>query len=210
MVNSNILELFPTPVFTTMIPENFSRVVNWFYTQQMTSTDPSNYGENSQNNYLLNEPECTDLKNYILQLVSSFGNSLGFEYKEYKFGQSWLSYKHPGQHHTPHAHPNSLISGVMYFGDNTKDTPAIRFHKLSMGVNTPTILPKVISDTRNFKYAQTTFDIQFTPGLLLLFPSYLVHSVPVNNSNKVRCSLAFNAVPCEGFGDDRNLTELKF
>ncbi len=63
---------------------------------------------------------------------------------------------------------------------------------------------------RELKYAQKEFSIEFTPGLLLLFPSYLHHSVPLNKTEKTRCSLAFNVVPTVGFGEETSLTELKF
>jgi ectoine hydroxylase-related dioxygenase (phytanoyl-CoA dioxygenase family) len=109
-----------------------------------------------------------------------------------------------------HTHPNSLISGVFYFGEGSPKTSVVRFHKMSLNVNTPVIRPKLVSDKRELKYAQSEFNIEFIPGLLLLFPSYLHHSVPLNNTDKVRCSLAFNVVPTIGFGDERELTELKF
>ena len=210
--NHEIIELFPTPVYATVLPQHLSKVVPWFYKQEMLNeeVDAPNYGERSKNSYLLDEPECTELKTYILNSVNEYGKTMGFDYSEYRFGQSWLSYKHPGQHHTMHTHPNSLISGVFYFGEGSQETPVIRFHKMGVGTNVPTISPKLIDNKKDLKYAQPIFNIEFTPGLLLLFPSYLHHSVPVNNTDKVRCSLAFNVVPTVGFGDERSLTELKF
>lgn len=214
MLNQHeILELFPTPVYTSVLPQELSKVVPWFYSQEMLSeeVDASNYGERSKNTYLLDEPQCLGLKTYILEAVNEYGKTMGFDYNEYKFGQSWLSYKQPGQHHVIHTHSNSLISGVFYFGEGSQETPVIKFHKMGgIGINTSIISPKLVPDKRELKYTQTEFSIEFTPGLLILFPSYLHHSVPVNNTNKVRCSLAFNVVPIVGFGDEKNLTELKF
>lgn len=211
-INYEILELFPTPVFTTMIPLEFAKVVPWFYKQEMLSEeiDSPNYGERSKNSYILDEPESKDLKNFILPLVSQFGKQLGFDYDTYRFEQSWLSYKHPGQHHTMHSHPNSLISGVFYFGEPVDKTPAIKFHKLEGGFNVSYLSPKTVRNKRDLKFAQKEFSIEFTPGLLLLFPSYLHHSVPLNKTDKTRCSLAFNTIPIVGLGDETSLTELKF
>lgn len=211
-INYEILELFPTPVFTTALPLEFANIVPWFYKQEMLSEeiDSPNYGERSKNSYILNEPECSDLGNHILSIVPAFGKMLGLDYGSYKFSQSWLSYKHPGQHHTVHTHPNSLISGVLYFGEPVEKTPAIKFHKPIMGTNVSYIAPKEIADKRESKYGWKEFSIEFTPGLLLLFPSYLNHSVPINKTDTTRCSLAFNIVPTVGFGDETLLTELKF
>ena len=211
-INYEILELFPTPVFTTMIPLKFSKVTPWLFKQEMLSeeVDSPNYGERSKNSYVLEEPEAIDLKSYILDLTSQYGKLLGYDYESYRFGQSWVSYKHPGQHHTMHSHPNSLISGVFYFGEPTDKTPAIKFHKLEGGFNVSYLSPKLVKDKRELKYSQKEFSIEFTPGLLLLFPSYLHHSVPLNKTDKTRCSLAFNVVPKVGLGDETSLTELKF
>jgi len=210
--NYQVLELFPVPVFTTTLPPHFSSILPFFYQQEMLNdkeSDTPNYGERSKNSYILDEPECIELKNYILELVGEYSYEiLGYNYKEYKFGQSWVSYKHPEQHHTLHNHPNSLISGVFYFGEITDETPSIRFHNNGFGVNTAIIKPKMKKEPR--KYLHNHFSINATPGLLLLFPSHLQHSVPLNKSNLTRCSLAFNSVPVVGFGEEVSLTELKF
>ena len=72
------------------------------------------------------------------------------------------------------------------------------------------IVNPVISNYSNHTTSQKEFSIEFTPGLLLLFPSYLHHSVPLNKTDKTRCSLAFNIVPTIGLGEETSLTELKF
>ena len=215
-IKYEIIELFPTPVFTTQLPESFGYLTEFFYKQEMAGdskeegVDVANYGDRSSNSYLLDEPECKGLKTFILGVAKTYGDMLAYNYKSYRFGQSWLSYKHPGQHHTQHTHPNSLISGVFYFGQPEEKTPAIRLHKMMGGFNTSYISPSRVPDKRNLKYAWEHFDIQFTPGLFLLFPSHLHHSVPLNKSKTTRCSIAFNIVPEVGFGEEGSLTELKF
>ena len=210
--NGQILELFPTPIYVTQLPDTLGSIIPWLASQEMyvDEVDSANYGERSKNAYLLDEPEAKDISHHLLSHVNQYAKQLGYDYDEYRFGQSWLSLKQPGQHHSMHSHPNSLISGVFYFGEPDKATPAIRFHKTSVGVNTSTMSPKMVKDKKNHKYAQESFQVEFTPGLLVLFPSYLYHSVPVNKSDKVRASIAFNTVPKIGLGEEKNLTELLF
>lgn len=207
-----ILELFPTPILITHIPIELASIVPWFYKQEMLSAevDSANYGERSKNSYILDEEPCNDLRGFILSSAQKFGEQLGYDYDSYKMSQSWISYKHPGQHHTMHTHPNSLISGVFYFGESEEGTPAIKFHNAVLGVNSPYISAKKIKDKRDKKYAWDYFAVDFEPGLLVIFPSYLHHSVPINNTSKTRCSLAFNIVPSKSLGDESSLTELKF
>ena len=209
-----IVELFPTPICMLQLPENLGSIVNWFYEQDITNgeggVDSLNYGERSKNSYILNEKPCDNLREYILESCQKFGEQLGYNYEEYRMSQSWLSLKHPGQHHTMHTHPNSLLSGVLYFGEADEKTPAIKFHNPIFGANVSYISPKKIKDKREVRYAWDYISVDFEPGLMILFPSYLHHSVPLNTTEKTRYSLAFNIVPTIGFGDESNLTELKF
>lgn len=207
-----ILELFPIPILVTNIPTELSDIVPWFYKQDVLvdEVDSANYGIRSKNSYILDEEPCKHLRDFILTSAQKFGGQLGYDYDSYRLTQSWISYKQPGQHHTMHSHPNSLISGVFYFGESEKNTPAIKFHNSILGVNVPYISAKKIKDKIDKKYAWDYFAIDFEPGLLILFPSYLHHSVPINNTSKTRCSLAFNIIPSKSLGDESSLTELKF
>jgi len=212
MHKSEILDLFPTPVYTTMIPVKLSSVIPFLDSQDMkTKSDETNYGRRSKDSYVLHKPECNDLRKFILDSVQDFSdNTLLYTYDSYKISQSWVSHKDPGQHHTMHTHPNSLISGVFYYGPVKKFTPAIKFHKTVGGFNQSVIMPKTKADKRSSKFAWVEFSVNFEPGLLVLFPSWLHHSVPQNITDSVRCSLAFNVVPAIGFGEEENLTELLF
>jgi uncharacterized protein (TIGR02466 family) len=213
MHKSEVLGLFPTPVYMTMLPVELSSVIPFLDSQDMgiTGSDEANYGRRSKDSYILHKPECDRLKKFILDSVQDFAdNTLLYDYKAYRFSQSWISHKEPGQHHTMHTHPNSLISGVFYYGKAEEKTPAIKFHKTTGVFNQSALAPKGKSDKRSSKFAWSEFSVNFEPGLLVLFPSYLYHSVPINNSNSIRCSLAFNVVPTVSFGEEENLTELLF
>lgn len=210
--DTQILDLFPTPIYTTKLPQHLSTLLPWLYEQEMLSDgiDSSNYGDRSKNSYLLNEPNAFELSNFLLSNVKNFGKQLGYVYEEYRFTQSWISVKYPGQHHSAHSHPNSLISGVFFFGESTHDIPAIQFHKMITGVNVPYISAHKIDDKDNYKYSQEKFSIGFEPGLVLLFPSSLYHSVPLNNTEKPRFSLAFNTLPKNKLGEEGTLTEFLY
>ena len=42
---------------------------------------------------------------------------LGYHVNEWKFSQTWTSYKATGQQHITHYHPNSVLSGIFYFSE---------------------------------------------------------------------------------------------
>jgi len=212
--NYKIIDIFPTPIFYDSLPIEFSELESFFDSQELYTskniTNPITFGERSKNSYILNLPELSKLSEYILSLAITYGNEiLNYNYDKYKFSQSWLSLKYPNQHHREHNHPNSLISGVLYYGDFLKDTPLINFHKMEMGINSFILSPKQKQLGDNPKYSSNQYTLSIQPGNLILFPSYLVHSVPENNTDQVRKSLAFNIVPEGGFGEESHLTELK-
>jgi len=125
-----VLELFPTPVYTTVMPTELSGIIPFLDAQAPNSgSDVANYGERSANSYILNEPECVEVKKFVLEQVKEFAeNIMLYDYDTWELSQSWVSRKQPGQHHTMHTHPNSLISGVFYYGEPSEQTPTIKLH----------------------------------------------------------------------------------
>lgn len=207
--NTEILSIFPIPIYLTHLPSYLSKVIPYLDSQEMISSDNSSeFGSRSKNSYILNSSECLELSNSILNHAFNYGyESLNYSYQNYKFTQSWISQKHPNESHTSHIHTNSLISGVFYYGNWDNSLPNINF--------TNDLLIRHPHQPKYRKENTTPFssigaNIEVGPGRLILFPSTLFHSVSKNNSNLIRKSLAFNIVPTEGFGNESELTELKF
>ena len=159
----------------------------------------------------MDEPECAELKKYVLGEVLGFAyNTLCYDYPEYVFSQTWVSWKEPGQFHTAHTHPNSMISAVFFYGYTEENTPAIDFHKPSGAAHQPYVQAKKKSDLRDFPFACERFSINFQPGLLLIFPSHFTHAVPPNKTQYTRKSVSMNIVPKGSMGDEHSLTELRY
>jgi uncharacterized protein (TIGR02466 family) len=207
-----VLPLFPSPLFTYVYDKDLSETRNYLDTIKLIDGGMANqYGFHSKNTYILDHPDCSEINNFIMQSIKYFAKEiLMYSYEEYCFSQSWISHKAPGQYHTMHTHPNSLISGVFYYGEYDQDVPAITFHKPVFGTNASHLSPQYQSDRRKSQYAWETFSVNPSDGLLILFPSYILHSVPLNNTSKVRKSLAFNVMPKSRIGQEQNLTELLF
>jgi uncharacterized protein (TIGR02466 family) len=208
-----VLPLFPSPLFTCIYTDgNLNNTIKFLDSCELIDGGKANeYGLHSKDTYILEYNECKPLSDFIIESIEYFAKEiLMYSYKEYTFSQSWISHKNPGQYHAMHTHPNSLISGVFYYGEDDPSIPAITFHKPVFGTNVSYLSPRYQPDRRKSQYAWETFSVNYTPGLLLLFPSYILHSVPVNNSNKVRKSLAFNVMSKGKIGAEDNLTELLF
>ena len=203
-----IIPLFSIPLFITSVPPELSKIKDFLEAQELKEPTGGNYqfGRRSKNSYILNESPLAEISEYILKEVENYAlNYLGYNYKEYTFSQSWISHKYPGEEHIQHHHPNSLISGIFYYGQMDNNVPHVIFHKPPFNYSTH---PRETLEANEHNYKN--FSLLPLPGTLVLFPSELQHSVPKNETNIIRKSLAFNIVPKEGLGSEEALTELKF
>lgn len=92
------------------------------------------------------------------------------------FDRTWFSIMHTGGRHPVHAHPGSYISGTYY----PKTLGSILFHDPRVGA----IASAVTRDP--------IIGYEAMAGRLVLFPSWLLHEVPVNLEPEDRLSFSFN------------------
>lgn len=208
MENYNIIPLFAKPLLETTLPLSLSKIIPFLDKQEMLTGNEEDvyksFGSRSKNSYILNLPECKPISDYILSVAKDFGTQiLNYAHLNYKFTQSWISIKNPGEQHSAHVHPNSLLSGVFYYGKILDNTPSIGFEPEVSHLN---LQP---SYKNGFNPILETYFLKPKPGTMYLFPSYYKHLVPKNETNLPRKSVAFNIIPTDCFGEEQNLTELK-
>jgi uncharacterized protein (TIGR02466 family) len=100
----------------------------------------------------------------------------------------WANINAKGASHRMHAHPNNFLSGV-YYVQTHPEADTINFH--DPRIQTAIIRPPVTELT-----AQNTDQVvvRVRNGTLLVFPSYLQHSVDANRSDEERTSISFNVM----------------
>ena len=205
--NAEVAHLFPTPLY---VKENCVNLSLTACLQDPENLPPhimiDNWGHVSKNSYYLNQDKCKDLKARLTAYVNDMANNvLGFA-GEFTITQSWISTKQPYQSHQLHTHPNSIISGVFYY-DNPEETSSITFVKPNFTSSIYSLKP--IRNDENNIFTADEMHIKVSNNMLLLFPSYLQHTVSINESQVNRYSLAFNAMPKYQLGMMNDLTELK-
>lgn len=107
-------------------------------------------------------------------------------YDAFEITGCWANILAPGAVHPTHAHPNNFLSGVYYLRTHP-GADAINFH--DPRAQTAIIRPPVVELT-----AENTDQVVVSVrnGTLLIFPSYLQHSVDTNRSEQERVSISFN------------------
>ena len=201
-----IQSLFPTPIYMTDIERSFTKKELDFVYNQKNFTVKNDGNVSSADNYILNKTELKNIKQIIdLACQDYLQRIICPKEKNLKLyvTQSWLNYTQENQYHHKHEHPNSVISGVLYFdADNENDL--IKFFHPQKYFN---IYPK-IDDKKWNLYNSTSWWFSVKTGTLILFPSSTTHQVDVKKGNNTRVSLAFNTFYKGTLGQNKDLTEL--
>ena len=161
--------------------------------QKKLSTELNNalLKESSQfvgNIFDLDLTHTNKLKNIIRDLYININYEYGLEERIIHGRLNIINY---GENDTPHSHiAKSLLVGVYYLdvGDNTGD---LLLHDPRGGVVWDN-LDFIPNDPIKEKTSRTYHRIKPENGLLIMFPSYLIHSVENNMSKNPRKSIVIN------------------
>lgn len=144
-------------------------------------------GQGWQSDHRLHElEELKDLMSCIDRATRGVLHFLRIGYHDFEITGCWANVLAPGAAHKAHTHPNNFLSGVYYLrtgaGANT-----ISFHdpRIQTGIIRPPVTELTAENTDQVV-------VSVKPGMLLLFPAYLMHSVDANAGVDERASISFN------------------
>ena len=181
--------LFASYVSAMVLTEDTSKLKD--HTEDMVCT----YGTSliSSNNRVLEK--YPKIKKILLNKFKKIAKE-EYEYdNDFIITTSWFTKTEKDQESKLHSHKNSFYSGVYYFGDYSEDSAPIEFETPLLPFSDFHIEP----NHWNIKTSQS-WKISPQHNLLLLFPSYLRHSIVKSKEESVRDSLAFNIVPIGEYG----------
>jgi uncharacterized protein (TIGR02466 family) len=196
--------IFPIPVYMTEIDRGFTKQELNFVKEQKKHCDSNAGNIYTKDNYILNRKEFKNIKKFLdkhckeyLDTVICPKNNL-----ELYITQSWLNYTEADQYHHKHHHPNSMVSGVLYFDSDIKNDKILFTRS-----DTPQIKP-VIDNTKFNLWNSDTWFFPVKTGRLIMFPSSTIHQVETKQGKNTRISLAFNTFYKGTIGLNSALTEL--
>jgi uncharacterized protein (TIGR02466 family) len=195
--------IFPVPILFKELDRSFTKDELAFVKKSGKDTY-NNMGNITSNNvYILDTPEFAGLKKDLLAVVQYyFDKVMMADPKRVQpyITQSWLNFTEKGQFHHKHQHPNSIISGVLYFDADIKND---KLHFYKEGYQQ---LTTITTDFNHFNSTSWWFPVG--TGMVTLFPSSTTHMVEVKQGTNRRTSLAFNTFIKGAFGEKAALTEL--
>jgi len=199
MKKDELLMVFPTPVqiykYEDSIEKELKHIENIEWTPQV-----ANGNFKTKDSYLTKHESLKNLTSFFKECINDYCNTIINSDQRLVITQLWGNRNPKGSKHHEHVHPNSIISGVFYLRQDPK-LPPIQFSKSNQD--------SMKLDPRKYNhYNAETFLLPCTAGELILFPSNLRHSVPVNMGEEERISLSFNTFSVDALGSEENLTHL--
>ena len=132
----------------------------------------------------LNDKRLVDLWKTIQECCDQYSNEAGIDYT--LISTSWFNTLYEKGSVTPHRHERSVISGAYYPKVDPNSSPLVFESPLQpyqMNMN----------NIRQTNFNAYNLDFMPQDGLLVLFPSWLRHSVPSNPTEK-RYTISFNTI----------------
>ena len=198
-MKEELLQIFPTPLLIVPYEQSIDKELSYLKTISYRKQQ-QNGNFRSDDSYLLRNEEFKDIKNFLKESMDKFTTNVLNTKQRLVITQCWANRNPKGSQHHEHVHPNSIVSGVMYFQINEK-LPPISFTKDRQdGV-------KLNPEKYNHMNSET-FMLPCKPGELILFPSSLRHSVPTNHVEEDRISVSFNTFCIDAIGSEQSLTHL--
>jgi|TARA_B100001939_G_scaffold342246_1_gene353114 uncharacterized protein (TIGR02466 family) len=198
-MKEELLQIFPTPLLIVPYEESIDKELAYLKTISYRE-QKQNGNFRSDDSYLLRNEEFKNIKTFLSESVDKFTKNVLNSKQRLVITQCWANRNPKGSKHHEHVHPNSIISGVMYFQMNEK-LPPIQFAK--------SIQDGVKLDPIKYNHVNAeSFMLPCKPGELILFPSSLKHSVPINVGDEDRISVSFNTFSIDVLGSEQSLTHL--
>ncbi len=200
------LDLFAIPLYRTIIgvPTESEQQ----HLKGVAMTPGRSQALNSTNLHILDVIQLRELRGKIDTGIQEYMKHLGVDMTKISMNitTSWVNRYARGDLTHQHHHSNSIISGVYYLEDCDTTAP-IQFHRAPGYVN---LWPNTINLPIQQHNALNIDVVTVIPkmGELIMWPSHLAHSVPPNQSDTDRHTIAFNTF-VKGTLDPQGGSELK-
>ena len=192
MIKPNLF--FPTPVWTLQI-DNYKNINEEMYTYIKELQNKDQIGISKSNkkgwhskDFNLNEKQPKNFISFIYSSIEQVMHDMNWDKQKQiaKINNMWAIINTGGSANLRHQHGNSTISGAFYVRAPENAGDIIFYDPRPAPIYSH---PNALSP--NSLNAQVN-GISPKEGALILFPSYLDHSVNENKSNEERIVISFN------------------
>ena len=123
-------------------------------------------------------------------------DKLNYNVQDIEITGMWGNILKTGETHPPHTHSNNFLSGVFYLESDAETGIIFSDPRPAADVLVPRKKTKTNENSNLLSYISKQ-------NRLIIFPSWLVHWVPINKSKRDRISISFN-IQIKGQVGERN------
>jgi uncharacterized protein (TIGR02466 family) len=190
---SDVIPMFPTLLWKILVKPELREAIDakilatlGSMRRDLQRLEPGQGWQSEQT--LHGREEFQDLVACIGNATRSILRFLQIGHEAFEITGCWATVLARGAAHKAHSHPNNYLSGV-YYVRTLPGADTINFHdpRNQAAVIRPPIVELTAENTDQVV-------VRVTKGTLLLFPSYLEHSVDANTSEEERVSISFNVM----------------
>ena len=146
----------------------------------------TSYG--SLNDLPTRDPSFGQLAKLLIRHATAFANDLSFDLaRKPRLDSLWVNLLKKGGRHSGHVHPHSILSGTLYV-EAPVNSGAIGFEDPRL----PLMMAAPLRRAGALEELQTFVTVQPSPGLLLMWESWLRHEVRAATGKGERLSISFN------------------
>jgi len=188
---SEVIPMFPSLVWKTRIESDLREAVRAGILRALADmrrdAPPLEPGQGWQSAQDFHEHEAMrELVSCIDHCATSVLRFLRIGTTQLEMTGCWATVLARGASHKLHSHPNNFLSGV-YYVRTGEGADTINFHdpRSQAGIIRPPVVELTAENTDQVV-------VRVSDGTLLLFPSWLEHSVDANAGKDERISISFN------------------
>ncbi len=177
---------FGTPVYKSSIGRDFTQEEMDFLIEQANNTQQFDGVRVTDDRLILDNPILSDIKDRIQINLDTYLKSVydTTDDVRLRLTSSWITKLEKGDHHPPHAHQNSVVSGVLYVSLASID--GTMFFR-------PGVKRWSLNNREENYYNSDTYAAVAKPGDIVLFPSDLIHFVPTVTEDVTRIAISINS-----------------
>jgi uncharacterized protein (TIGR02466 family) len=192
---NEVFGLFPTPFMFCKQVLSAEQCGQLIQHQAASATQPNHHSKDLIHTEI-SFPEdggfFSDVTRRINAPLVEMGSLMFGEKLKWHIKEIWMNFLKPEGGQAMHNHANSFISGVLYL---TPTHPASRTVFFRGFGDRGFVFTNTHQGTETGEFnAEKWIAPEPDAGDMILFPSYLLHAVPMNQGD-LRISLAFNAIP---------------
>lgn len=187
------LAIFPTHVWIEQLGESDLQISNQaiceFLDKAITPRPALQHGRSWQTAQTLHmHPFFASLRDAFINACVKVLEQQAVVYTDIEITGCWANISPPGSLHTPHVHPNNVLSGV-YYPRVADGANVIVFHN---ELKSRAVISPPVKQLNEYNAGEVAVTLE--SGSLVIFPSTLMHSVPQNRSQQERVSISFNVM----------------